>query len=264
MSARCRLFHRTTLGAVLNHSAGLIEPLALRWRVCPPEERALLLESARNQPANAYSELAGGLVVEAIIEHCTGAPADEWATENILRPAGLVDDFVIKGTVAASDRTRSRAARSVWGRKRLPLLSERLPVQLRECRLAFGAVATARGIAGVFELWRRALRGEPSACSPETVRQLVVCRRGLADDPVIQRTADFAAGVAVDLSKHQLGRGGARAVGHTAGVCIAAGIAEPDADVVIALYINGSMLDDRPRACEVRESLINAVFEDLR
>jgi CubicO group peptidase (beta-lactamase class C family) len=255
----------TTIADVLNHSAGLIHPMALEWRMHRPETREKLLLSFTPGEPRTYSEVAGGLIIEAVVAECVSSHPDRWVTDELLSPAGLEDDFIVYAERALAAAVVPRVRCPIGGAKHLPLLSELLPQQLAECRLTFGALATARGIAGVFDLWRQALRGDSDLCSFESANALRTRSRGASLDSVTQRVADFAGGVAVGLDQHQLSRQASPdAVGHAAGMAVAMGLADPTADVALALYLNVPMLYAPQLWCERRMALADAVVDDVK
>src|SRR5262249_37594887 len=132
---------------------------------------------------------------------------------------------------------------------------------------AFGGVASASGIGRVFGALGIALRGEHVAGLPRlaTLGKLVAARRGLREDRTLREPLDFAAGFVVDSPGTRFAPStGPRSLGHSAGIALAFGFVDPDEDIAVAVYANGSTIGRGDAARTLRSRLIEAVYQDAR
>lgn len=231
-----------TLRRLASHEAGLADPRPMVWRGTPPERRAALLEESRNDRGPAYSELAGGLVAEHIIDMMTDLPADKYCVDMLLSPLGLCDDIIVDAEFARSASDRIQAPVLGLPVLALPMLSELLPSNIGEIRLALGALATMRGVAGFFNAIGRVMGGiaQPGLPSPGLIQELLDDDRPLSLDPTLERPAKWAGGLMVDLHKQGISRFvGTGSVGHTGGLANSVALYDPTRRASVAIYLNG-------------------------
>ena len=224
------------------HEAGLGEPSSMLWRWTPRGERPALLGRGRRGPRAAYSEVAGGLVCEHVIEGVSGVPADVYCSERLLGPLGLLDDVVVSAAGVGAVRGRVEAPVSGLPVSPLPMLSELLPEQMGEVSLALGALATMRGVALLFAAVGRVLSGErvSGLPSPGYLGDLMRDDRPVRDDPTLQREAKWSGGLMVELGRQVVSRrAGEGSVGHVGGLANSAALFDPTRQASVALYLNG-------------------------
>lgn len=231
------------------HEAGLGEPSAMDWRWTPSGERTALLHKRKRSQGPAYSEVAGGLVCEHVIEQISGRSADLYCVEELLGPLGLLDDVILDAGGAESVRGRVQAPVAGLPVSPLPMLSELLPSQMGEISLALGALATMRGVAQLFAAVGRVLSGVrvSGLPSPSYLGGLMRDDRPVRDDPVLGREAKWSGGLMVELGRQVVSRfAGQGSVGHVGGLANSAALFDPTRDASVAVYLNG----------------VGAVFED--
>ncbi len=178
------------------HDAGLGEPTATVWRMTPVAGRPALLEQVIRSSGPAYSEMAGGLIVEHVIEQVSGQTANRYCAEELLGPLGLTDDIIISAGRGLAARNRVSVPVLGLPIARLPVLSELLPCQIGEIRLALGALSTMRGAAGLFAAVGRVMAGERvrGLPTPGLLNGLLADDRPLRYDSVLRREAKWAGG----------------------------------------------------------------------
>lgn len=239
-----------TLRRLASHEAGLMEPTAMLWRMTPRGRRQALLERAAvgrsigsgGAEGRGYSELAGGLVCEAVIEKLTGCTVSRSCSEVLLEPLGLGSDVLADAASALSARWRAQAPVSGLPVGRRAMLSEILPVHLGEIRLALGALATMRGSAGLMAAVGRVMGGvvQPGLPSPGLLWELLDDDRPLVFDPVLQRPAKWVGGLMTDLDQQHISQvAGPGAVGHAGGLANSVALYDPARDSSVAVYLNG-------------------------
>ncbi|MDE0613030.1 MAG: serine hydrolase [bacterium] len=231
-----------TLRSLASHEAGLAHPQAILWRMTPPDQRPDLLGASGDDRGPAYSELLGGLVAEHVIEQVTGMPANQYCTDFLLKPLGLVDDIIVDSEIGLEQRDRIRVPVSGLPVSPLPMLGGLLPSRINEVRLAFGALATMRGVAGYFAAVGRVLSGEllPGLPSPQLLGELLDDDRPLRHDPTFDRPAKWAGGLIVDLDKQGISQlAGSGSVGHVGGLANSAAVYDPTRKASVAIYLNG-------------------------
>lgn len=257
-----------TVGEVLSHNAGLENPVAFEWRICPPSDRADLLNRYR-RPAGeraVYSELLSGLMIERIIENTCGIPAHEFVTDVILTPLGVANDFAI--SPLQSDRLFDERLLAVpvrvAGGTVLSLISEALPQQRNDIRLAFGAFCTVKGMNRVFAGLLKSIRGEaavPGLPSATALRSLLEYPRASRHDAICERQPAYSAGFAVQLQDHQVASlTSDQAFGHSGGVALSFALADPELGMTVTAMLNGCLLDF-PELFERRLHLADQVIE---
>ena len=224
------------------HDAGLGEPSAMVWRMTRVADRPALLARAAGSLGPAYSEMAGGLVAEYVIERVSGRAANRYCVEELLGPLGLGDDVIVSAGRALAAFDRVSVPVSGLPVAPLPVLSELLPRQIGEVRLAFGALATMRGAAGLFAAVGRVMAGDrlSGLPSPGFLNGLLCDDRPFRYDPVLGREAKWAGGFMVGLAEQGISRlAGAGSVGHAGGLANSAALYDPTRRASVAVYLNG-------------------------
>lgn len=255
-----------TVAEVLRHDAGLLRPFAFEWRLCPPAQRDEFLTTITNEAGPAYSELAAGLVVEALIALSTRQHPAEFIENELLRPLGVLEDVIVDPSLATSGAVRARVRTPIGGLpdRCIPLLSERVDHQLAETRPAFGGLVSMAGVARVAAAIERILGGHvhPGMPWPDTVAQLVADRPGPRADRSMRRDCEFTLMTQVGLAAHGISElASAAAVGHVAGIANCVMVADPVSGLALAAYLNGSTLGDPHRAAETRRELVDGVID---
>lgn len=129
------LAERATIRHLLSHSAGLANPIPIRWVHLPgqpePDQRAFLSgllvkhSRLRFQPGErvSYSNI-GFLVLGEIVESASGQPYREYVRENILEPLGMrYTGFAYTGEMdvrAATGYQRRRSPMTILMKLMLP------------------------------------------------------------------------------------------------------------------------------------------------
>lgn len=247
------------------HDAGLADPSPFDWRTTPPDERRELLNRASSQLGPAYSEISGGLIVEDIIEELTGQPPSHYCTEELLRPLGLAGCVLVDAESAMAAHSRIQVPVIGLPVDPLPMLTELLPTQISEIRLAIGAMATMQDIARLYAAVGEVMAGnaQPGLPSPALLTNLLDDDRPLRHDPVLGRPAKWAAGLMTDLNLQGLcTAAGPGSVGHTAGLANSVALHDPSRRTSLALYLNGvgAENDDHviPRR-QIIDTILNAI-----
>ncbi len=258
-----------TVAQLLNHRAGLDRPTALEWRLCPDDERPALLRQAPFAPGPAYSELVAGLALESTIAERIGVPAGDLIEREILGPLGLADDLIVTARAAEDRGVRARAAVPVAGLpdRAVPLLSERIPLTLRELRPAFGSLVTASALCRLYTGLEVVSRGRvvEGLPTPATLQELRSTARGRASDRLLERPCDFSGGFMIGLTDHGFGHlVSPEAFGFVGGIAPAVGFCDPDARVAAAFYLNGSVLEHPQEAEGVRSRIVDTIIEEAR
>ena len=256
-----------TVASLLNHSAGLIEPLAVSWRLCPPDARWQLLQSSSRSEGPGYSEIAAGLIIEDLIESATTQSAAAFIEEEILDPLGLTDTVIVSETRASTPdvRRRTTVPFAISAEGCVPLLSERLACQIAELRPAFGSLVSAQGLCRLYAAVERVFQGKSVDGLPsrETLRALLSAV-SFHDDKVLKRKCAFSGGFMVNLSEHHFSnRISHDAFGHTAGITQCAAFCDPRRELAAAFYLNGSTLTDPDGAHDIRRDIIDSLLMDV-
>ena len=236
----------TRVRDVLSHDAGLDKPPAMTWRMTTVESRASLLEmGTRGRPA--YSEIAGWLAIERIVESIVGQTAGEFLHDALIGPLGLEDGLFMTSPRALQALADGRVLVPVGGLpvEEVPLLSELLPCQVGEARPAFGGLVSMSAMGRFYTALKDVLSG---ACrtglpSPETLARLVESRNDPRWDGVLRKTCAFAGGFMSHFADHGVSGLSGNAIGHVAGVSNAIAFCDPEVDVALALYLNGVSLN---------------------
>ena len=247
------------------HNAGLADPSPFIWRTTPPGERQELLNSMSTQLSPAYSEISGGLIIEHIIEELTGRTPSRYCAEELLRPLGLADCVLLDAESAMAAHSRIRVPAIGLPVDPLPMLTELLPTQIDEVRLAIGAFATMRDIARLYAAVGEVIAGnaQPGLPSPALLNSLLDDNSPLRHDPVLGRPAKWAAGLMTDVNLQGISQAaGPGTVAHTAGLVNSVALHDPSRRTSISLYLNGvgAENDDHiiPRQ-QLIDTILNAV-----
>lgn len=247
------------------HDAGLADPSPFIWRTTPPNQQQELLESIRTQLGPAYSEISGGLIIEHIIEELTGQPPSRYCAEELLRPLGLADRVLLDAESAMAAHSRIRVPVIGLPVDPLPMLTELLPTQIGEVRLALGAFAAMQDTARLYAAVGEVMAGntQPGLPSPTLLNNLLGDGRPLRHDPVLGRPAKWAAGLMTDVNLQGICRvAGTGTVAHTAGLANSVALHDPSRQTTIALYLNGvgAENDDHiiPRQ-QIIDAILNAI-----
>ena len=177
----------------------------------------------------------------------------------------LCEDVIIDPTAAWAARDRIRAPVAGLPHHPLPMLSELLPEQMQEVRLALGALATMAAVAALFAAIGEVMSGNsmPGLPSPELLEDLLRDDQPMRDDPVLDRPAKWSGGLMVDLAHQRISRlAGHDAVGHVGGLANSAALYDPARRASVAVYLNGvgAEFDDQavPRQ-QIMDRVLGAV-----
>jgi CubicO group peptidase (beta-lactamase class C family) len=258
-----------SLRDVLDHHAGLDAPSAMDVRMAPRREQDELLAAGIGRAVRlpAYSEIAGGVVIERLVEAVTGEAAVDYVTTRVLAPLGLDGDVALCGGAARAAVHTGRVSVPIGGLPvtRTPMTSTLLDVHLDNIRPAFDVLWATRSAGRLMDAVGRTLAGEPidGFVSPSVLIDACIPRRPAFDDRWTKRRMRFAGGFWVDLPGTGVARRPSeRAVAAVAGVVNAFAVTDPEACVTVAVYLNGAALDAELAAIE-RRILCDAAFEDL-
>lgn len=247
------------------HEADLAEPSAFLWRSTPAEQRQELLNGMSGNLGAGYSEIAGGLVVEHVIEELSGQPSSLYCNEELLEPLGLAGEILIDPELAMAARSRIRVPVIGLPVDPLPMLTEFLPSRIREARLAMGAYATMGGVARLLEAVGKVMAGsaQPGLPSPALLRNLLDDGRPLRHDPVLNRPTKWAAGLMTDIDLQGISKAvGPGTVGHTAGLANSFALHDPNRRASLAVYLNGVGVEDDDHILPRRkllDEILNAI-----
>ncbi|WP_420618881.1 serine hydrolase [Candidatus Poriferisocius sp.] len=254
-----------TLRSLGTHQAGLIEPRPMPWKWTPPEKRQKLLEQSQTSRDPGYSDLAGGLVAEHVIEQLSGRTATEYCSEELLQPLELEDEVIFDAEAGWKAHHRIQAPVSGLPIDKLPMLSELLPSHIGEVRLAMGALATMRGAAEFYAAVGNVMAGkpQPGMPSPRLLQDLLNDDRPITHDPVLGRPAKWSGGLMVELGQQGISQiAGKGSVGHTGAMANSVAIYDPTKSASVAIYLNGvgSSLEDQvlPRQ-QALDKILNAI-----
>lgn len=255
-----------TLAHLLSHQAGLGEPRAYLWRMTPPAARAALLAEAPAPEAGraAYSEVRAWYLLGRLVGRLAGRPLPLHLEQAVLGPLGVAGLAV---TPARAERARRAGTIEVplagLPGAPVPLLTEALPVTVADADACCVGYSSASAAGRLYGGLRRALGGAavPGVPSAAALHALLAARRPRVHDEVLGRPCAFAGGFMVGLADHAVTlRASASAFGHAAGLTPSLALADPEADLALALYLDGATLDgavlDR-----ARRSLTDAVYE---
>ena len=252
-----------TLRRLACHDASLGEPPAMEWRWTPRGERQALLHRGRRDQGSAYSEIAGGLVCEFVIEGISGRSANAYCVEELLVPLGLRSEIIVDADATESVRGRVQTPVSGLPVSPLPMLSELLPDQMAEVSLAMGALATMRGVAELFAAVGRVLSGVQVSGlpSPQYLGDLLSDDRSLRYDPTLQREAKWSGGLMVELGRQRISRvAGDGSVGHAGGLANGAALFDPTRNASVAVYLNGVGVEFDDQAVP-RQRVLDSVLD---
>jgi CubicO group peptidase (beta-lactamase class C family) len=235
-----------TVRQVLAHRAGLREPSAAAWWFTPPEQRPALLPTDPPSPRSVYSEMRAWQVLDEVLQAVGAGPAQEAAVGGVLEPIG-VDGILLDPARALAALERGQVRVPVGGLplRVVPLLAELLPARVGQASPVFSGLVSMSGLGRLYSAVKTVLRGRPvvGLPTPETLRDMVRPLGPPEWDPVLRRACGFAGGFMVGLGDHRISdRASPGAVGHTAGLANSVAFCDPERDLAVALYLNGSAL----------------------
>jgi CubicO group peptidase (beta-lactamase class C family) len=235
-----------TLRQVLAHRAGLQEPSAPAWSICPPDQRQALVPVDPPPARAVYSEIRGWQVLAEVLQAVGAGPADTVVGATVLGPLALEGIHVTAASaLGALHQGRVRVPVGGLPFEVIPMLSELLPVRVGEASPVFGGLTSASGLGRLYSAVKATLQGRsvPGLPCPETLRDMVSPLGEPEWDPVLRRRCGFAGGFMVRLGDHRIAdRASPAAVGHAAGMANSVGFCDPERDLAVALYLNGSAL----------------------
>ncbi|MEZ5349905.1 MAG: serine hydrolase domain-containing protein [Microthrixaceae bacterium] len=234
-SARDVLAHRAGLHVVDPVSARLL-PQSLRLPWMSLIEAPDGLESGRVE----YSEFGGWFVLGLLVERAVGMGFGRWCRETVLDPYGVAPGDLILQPVPADRAVLERLAVSVdltRGRP-VPLLSEAAPESAFEWNPAYGALATASGLADLYNGILGDLDGAAVVLREETLEEMVQPAAAGFDMSLTRREA-FGLGFMCDLRAGGFGESvGPRSFGHHGAGGLRYGVADPDSGSVCVVICN--------------------------
>lgn len=251
-----------TVRAIADHRAGLAHPTAPAWRIRPDPSRDAVLSQVRPEAGPAYSEVAGGLLLEAVVEHLTGRSALDHVVDHVLGPLGVRDHLLLgPDATTAAARSRRLCVPVVAHRDGpVPLVSELLTSQTQRSCPAFGGAASASGVARFYEAVAGALRTETPSPLAAALQDLTATRTDAFDDPLVGNRFAFRGPFMIDLAGSGIStRTSSTAYGHTGGMTISVGLHDPARRLTVALYANGIVT--RPAtAIGLRSAIVDAAI----
>lgn len=257
-----------TLAHLLAHQAGLGEPRAYLWRMTPPAARAALLAGSPPPEVGrpAYSEVRAWQLLGTLVSRLAGRPLADHLEAAVLGPLDIADLAVTPARAARARRARVlEVPLAGLPGPAVPLLTEALPVTLADADACCVGYSSASAAGRLYGALRRALGGAsvPGLPSGAALGALLRARRPREHDEVLGRSCAFAGGFMVDLVDHAVtAKASSDAFGHSAGLTPSLAMADPDADLALALYVDGATLD--PAAIDgPRRSLTAAVYEAI-
>jgi CubicO group peptidase (beta-lactamase class C family) len=246
---------------VLSHQAGLTGPSALQWRILEEDVLPSVLSSVTATDAPRYSDVVGGLVVEAVIRRQTGSDPADWVTRHLLEPMGLDDISVEPGAVGRV--IKSGTASVPFGAlpaDPTPIISELLEVHWARSRLAFGGWTASRSMADLYWNLLEVVRGTAveGAPSVDVLASLLEPETPFRDEAQGHTVCFSAGGFLLGLEEAGVSAtAGPRSFGHAGGYASAFAFADPDSGVAVAAYLNGISVDFAALA-SARSSLSDA------
>ncbi|HEV7722715.1 MAG TPA: serine hydrolase domain-containing protein [Iamia sp.] len=251
-----------SIRAVAQHQAGLSDPTAAAWRLLPEPDRGEVLSVARPVAGPAYSEVVGGLLLEAVAEHLTGRPTVDHVMTQVLHGLGVADDLLLTAdaTTAAARSHRLCVPVTSHGSGAVPLLSELLTSQTQRSRPAFGGAASASGVARFYEAVARGLRAATPSPLEATLQDLTSATTDAFDDPLVGNRLAFRGPFMTDLGGSGISTTISRgAFGHTGGMTVALGFHDPDRRMTVGLYANG-MVTRPATTVALRSAIVDAAL----
>jgi CubicO group peptidase (beta-lactamase class C family) len=268
---------RCTLRHVLTHTGGF--PM---YRDTSFDEDVSYSEALRRiaaHPADwepgtaaAYHPVSGWKVLGAVVEAVDGRPIDEYVRDEVTGPLGMVDTH-LGIPVERQAELADRLVPVVWKGHMFPVVDADGGLSMRPYRIdeihnepwhvakvepGGGARGPARELGRFYESLIG--HGPVSVLEPRTVEAMRAIHRYGMKDPILGPTVPFGLGVAVDFS----GGVGRRAFGH-GGMASSRGIADPEADLVMAVVYNGlpNPIVAERRMCEITDAVYSALGDDV-
>ncbi len=250
-----------TVGGLLTHAAGLTYPTLADWRLASEDERQDLIWSGYSDETVGYSEVAAWTLLVLTVLQAGGQELLQSVVSMAL-PKRIQASLMFSPPGDAA-RSRLRVPVAMRGGSAVPLLSERLPSQLRTLGLATGALTSAQSVGE----WYRHVghlytRGHCSdlGLSAAGLHDLLSHRRDETFDHRLGRTCTFVGGFMGSLASHGFGAmPTANAFGHTAGITSAFAFYDPLKSLSVSVYMNGA-LPSQGDMDFTRQRLVSAIY----
>ena len=261
-----------TVEQVLGHTAGLHVMNTVLARILPERSREGWLTASEPPMAwrfgadRAYAEFGGWYLLGKAIESLTEQPYSTYVREAVLEPYGVdPDDLVVRFDADSFDRLHERisATYDLTMDQAVPLLAEVGPETACEWNPAFGTYGTMSAIATFYQGLLADLDGADLVLPADVLADAVTARLPIAHDVTLDREAGFGLGFMTPLSSHFFGDGPSdRAFGHAGQGGTSFAMADPDADLVLAVLFNAGLDADTALSFR-RVNLVDAVYRAL-
>lgn len=255
-----------TVRDVVNHAAGLGWPTAMEYRMHAPSTRTSMLDGAvaRGGPRSEYSEIAGGLLLEQLIETHLRRSAAEVIRCELLDPLGVSTDVATDGDTARVLRDAGRYSVPIGGLPEswYPMVSEVLDVELDSIRPAFGVAWTMRAAGMVVDVCAAAARGARGMLDRFAVDDMFAAPAAPFHDRNVGRTLQYSGSFLVGAAAHDVASRFGDALATVSGVLPSAVVADLERAVTVAVLLNGAETDPALSRLE-RAALLNAVHDDI-
>lgn len=262
---------RCTPRQLLDHTAGLHRLHGYGFGALPAADRHRHAVGLRPPPGwdparhAGYSEYAAWHLLGALVEAVTGQPVADVLRSEVCHPfAGGELWFAMGEDEHRALYPRLAVGYDLRGPHPVPLLANRNRRPCTEPNVAYGGYGTARGLQRFHRTLLRTLAGEhPTRLHRRTLLELVRPSRGRRHDEGLGHACDFGLGFMVRLADHGVPAAvSTDAFGHTGYYGTVLGLADPRADVAVAVVFNG-IVDGDLGVRTRRDAVLRAVYADV-
>ena len=261
-----------TIEQVLGHTAGLHVVNTILARILPERSREPWVYASEPPHGwkfgidRAYSEFGGWFMLGKVIEALTETPFDTWLGDEVLGPYEVpADDLILRIHPEDYERFYPRIAATLdlTMEQAVPLLAEVGPETTAEWNPSFGAYGTMGAIATFYDGLLADLRGAERVLPQQLLELATTPRLPLRHDVTLARDAGFGLGFMTPLSSHHFGEMPSdRAFGHAGQGGTSIAMADPEADLVIAVLFNAGLDADTALSFR-RVNLVSSIYRAL-
>lgn len=261
-----------TVEQVLAHTAGLHVVNTILARILPERSRQGWVDASpppegwRFGTDRAYSEFGGWFMLGRVIEALTEQPFDRYVRDAVLDPYGVpTEDLLMRVAVEDHERIAPRisATLDLTMDQPVPLLAEVGPETAAEWNPSFGAYGTMSAMATFYRGLLDDLGGAERVLPADLLVQATTARLPLSEDVTLGRPAGFGLGFMTPLSSHYFGdRPSPRAFGHAGQGGTSFAMADPEADLAVAVLFNAGLDADTALSFR-RVHLVDAIYRGL-